>query len=83
MTPVYWSAWGLDWESVPSVRIAHVASQQLEDGSILLLHDSARFGRRGSALPTAQAVPVIAECAAERGISLVCLQEVIEHGESA
>lgn len=83
MMPVFWSAWGLDWESLPPARIAEVASQQLEDGSILLLHDSARFGRRNSALPTAQAVPVIAGRAAERGISLVCLAEVIERGEAA
>lgn len=81
MMPVYWSAWGLDWESLPAARIAQVALQQLEDGSILLLHDSARFGRRNSALPTAQAVPMIAERAAERGISLVCLTEVIERDQ--
>lgn len=75
MTPVYWSAWGLDWEHVGATRIADVASEQLDDGGILLLHDSARYGRRPSALPTAQAIPVIAARAAERGIKLVSLGE--------
>lgn len=73
MTPVYWSAWGIDWEDVPASRIAQTASAQLDDGAILLLHDSARYGRRASAVPTARAIPLIAERAAERGLSLVSL----------
>lgn len=77
MTPVYWSAWGIDWESVPADRIAEIASAQLDDGAILLLHDSARYGRRSSAMPTARAIPLIAAHAAERGISLVSLEEAM------
>ncbi len=57
MTPVYWSAWGLDWEDVEAGRIARVASEQLDDGGILLLHDSARYGRRPTAQPTAKQFP--------------------------
>lgn len=75
MTTVYWSAWGLDWESVGPRRIADVACKQLSDGAILLLHDSARYGRRPSALATARAIPLIAERAAARGMSLVSLGE--------
>lgn len=75
MTPVYWSAWGLDWESLGADRIAEVASDQLDDGGILLLHDSARYGRRSSAMPTAQAIPLIAERVARRGIELVSLAQ--------
>ena len=77
MTPVYWSAWGVDWENVEAGRIAQVASDQLDDGGILLLHDSARYGRRASAVPTAQAIPSIAARAAERNITLVSLREAI------
>ena len=77
MTPVYWSAWGVDWENVGAARIAQVASAQLDDGAILLLHDSARYGRRSSALPTARAIPLIAARAAERGIALVSLGEAM------
>jgi peptidoglycan/xylan/chitin deacetylase (PgdA/CDA1 family) len=75
MTPVYWSAWGLDWEDVGAQRIAQVASEQLDDGGILLLHDSARYARRSSAVPTARAIPVIAERLRRRGISLVSMGE--------
>lgn len=73
MTPVYWSAWGLDWESVPAPRIADVVCGQLDDGGIVLLHDSARFARRTSALPTAESMPLIAQRAQETGISFVGL----------
>lgn len=75
MTPVYWSAWGVDWENVPADRIAEIASAQLDDGAILLLHDSAKYGRRSSAMPTAEAIPLIAEHARKHGISLVSLDE--------
>lgn len=77
MTPVYWSAWGVDWEDVSAGRIARIASEQLEDGAILLLHDSARYGRRASAVPTAEAIPLIAAQAAERSIALLSLGEVM------
>lgn len=77
MTPVYWSAWGLDWENVDSGRIAQVASDQLDDGGILLLHDSARYGRRHSAVATAEAIPMIAAHCAERSIALMSLGEAV------
>lgn len=77
MTPVYWSAWGLDWENVQAERIAEVACGQFDEGGILLLHDSARYARRSSAIPTAQAIPLIANRLRGRGISLVTLGEAI------
>ena len=46
MTPVYWSAWGLDWEPLDAGRIARIACDELDDGTVLLLHDSARYARR-------------------------------------
>jgi peptidoglycan/xylan/chitin deacetylase (PgdA/CDA1 family) len=82
MTPVYWSAWGLDWENVGVARIAEVVCEQLDDGGILLLHDSARYARRPSAVPTARAIPLIATRARERGISLVSLGGAIRMGEA-
>lgn len=75
MTPVYWSAWGRDWEDLGAERIATVASEQLDDGGILLLHDSARHARRPSAAATAGAIPMIAASARQRGISLISLGE--------
>jgi hypothetical protein len=40
-----------------------------------VLHDSARYAHRPSARPTAEAIPLIAEAAAERGIKLGPLRE--------
>ena len=75
LTPSYWSAWGHDWESVTSERIADLACKQLDDGGILLLHDSARYGRRASARPTAEAIERIAEWARGRSLALTSLAE--------
>jgi peptidoglycan-N-acetylglucosamine deacetylase len=82
MTVVYWSAWGLDWERADGARIADVASEQLDDGGILLLHDSARFARRPSAQPTADAIGMIADRARARGIQLVALRDAMQ-GDAA
>jgi peptidoglycan/xylan/chitin deacetylase (PgdA/CDA1 family) len=82
MTVVYWSAWGLDWEPVDSDRIAGVAAEQLDDGGILLLHDSARYAKRPSAQPTADALGMIAAQARARGISLVALRDALLAGEA-
>lgn len=76
MVPVYWSAWGIDWEDLPAERIATVAAADLQSGAILLLHDSARYGRRRSARATAAAVPLIAARAAARGITLSSLAQI-------
>ena len=73
LTTVYWSAWGLDWENVPATRIAEVAGEQIDDGGIVLLHDSALYGQRPSAMPTAEAISLIAEGAHARGLSLTSL----------
>lgn len=77
MNIVYWSAWGLDWEEVPAARIAEVATRQLDDGGILLLHDSARHARRASAAATADAIEILAESTRKQGISLMSLGEVL------
>ena len=69
LEPVYWSAWGGDWEPVPAERIADLATRDLEDGAILLLHDSARYAYRESAAPTAEALAAILAAAGERSLS--------------
>ncbi|MBA3261418.1 MAG: polysaccharide deacetylase family protein [Thermoleophilaceae bacterium] len=73
LAPVYWSGWGCDWEPIPPARIADVAVRDLEPGTILLLHDSARYAYRSSALPTAQALPDILAAARQRGLEPVAL----------
>ena len=73
LEPVYWSAWGLDWEPIPAERIADLALRDLDDGTILVLHDSARYAPRESAAATAEALPAILAAAADRGLGTVTL----------
>jgi peptidoglycan-N-acetylglucosamine deacetylase len=71
LDPVYWSAWGLDWEPLPAERIAELVRRDLIGGTIVLLHDSARYADRPSARPTAEALPRILDSAAARGLECV------------
>jgi peptidoglycan-N-acetylglucosamine deacetylase len=77
LQPVYWSAWGLDWEDVSAERVAAVTCRKLSDGAIVLLHDSARYAPRPSAKPTADAIPAIARFARQQGIALLPLGEAV------
>jgi hypothetical protein len=47
--------------------------RDLMPGAIVLLHDSARYAHRPSAVATAEAIPLIAERAAEQKLELVPL----------
>ena len=67
---VGWSAWGGDWETIAPERIADLVGRDLEEGAVVLLHDSARYAPRPSAAPTAEAVALIAVLARERGLAL-------------
>jgi peptidoglycan/xylan/chitin deacetylase (PgdA/CDA1 family) len=69
LEPVYWSAWGLDWEAISPERIAELVTRDLADGAIVLLHDSPRYAPRPSADTTVEAVRLIAEKAASLGLS--------------
>lgn len=82
LTTVYWSAWALDWEDVPASRIAEVAGEQIDDGGIVLLHDSALYGHRPSATPTAEALSLIAEGAAAKGLSLTSLGAALQGAQT-
>jgi peptidoglycan-N-acetylglucosamine deacetylase len=68
LQPVYWSAWGEDWEDLRPDRIADFVTRDLSDGVVILLHDSARYAHRPSAQATAAAVPLIAAAMADRGL---------------
>lgn len=70
---VYWSTWGLDWERLPGERIARRVARDLDDGGIVLLHDSARYAVRSSAAPTVDALGPIAAAAKAKGLDLVSL----------
>jgi peptidoglycan/xylan/chitin deacetylase (PgdA/CDA1 family) len=65
LQPVYWSAWGEDWEDIGPDRIADFVTRDLSDGAVILLHDSARYAHRPSARATAAAIPSIAAAMAD------------------
>ena len=68
LQPVYWSAWGEDWEDIGPDRIADFVVRDLSDGAVILLHDSARYAHRPSARATAAAIPLIAAAMADAGL---------------
>jgi peptidoglycan/xylan/chitin deacetylase (PgdA/CDA1 family) len=68
LEPVYWSAWGSDWEAIGPERIAELVARDLDAGAVVLLHDSARYATRPSAEPTAAALPEILRQLRDRGL---------------
>ena len=77
LEPAYWSSWGMDWEALPADRIVDLVCRDLGDGSIVLLHDSPRYGHRPDARPTADAIAAIGAHAREKGLELAPLGELV------
>lgn len=77
LEPVYWSAWGTDWETIGAERIAELVVPDLEPGVLVLLHDSTRYGHRSSVRPTADALALIATAARERGLPFLTLSDAV------
>lgn len=71
----YWSAWGLDWEDIGASAISTEVTAGLSGGAIVLLHDTARYGRRPSALPTADALRAIVTHGQQLGLKWTTLAE--------
>jgi peptidoglycan-N-acetylglucosamine deacetylase len=70
---VYWSAWGLDWEAIGPDDICAEVVSHLTPGAIVLLHDTALYGRRSSAKPTADALRVIVDSGRQLGLTWTTL----------
>lgn len=68
LEPVYWSAWGMDWETISAERIVDIVERDLEPGAIVVLHDSARYGHRPDVEATVAALPLVVAAARERGL---------------
>jgi peptidoglycan-N-acetylglucosamine deacetylase len=77
LEPVYWSAWGMDWETISPERIAELVLPDLASGAIVLLHDSARYAHRPSAAPTVDAVSLIADAARARGLAVTTVSDAL------
>jgi peptidoglycan/xylan/chitin deacetylase (PgdA/CDA1 family) len=69
----YWSAWGLDWEEIGPDAICTEVISNLTPGAIVLLHDTARYGRRSSAEPTADALRAIVHHGQQIGLTWTTL----------
>jgi peptidoglycan/xylan/chitin deacetylase (PgdA/CDA1 family) len=74
----YWSTWGLDWEPVSAARISRRVLRDLDDGGIVLLHDSSLYAMRSSSIETARSIEAIAAGAAARRLDLVTLAEACD-----
>jgi peptidoglycan/xylan/chitin deacetylase (PgdA/CDA1 family) len=73
LEPVYWSAWGMDWETISAERITDIVERDLEPGAIVVLHDSARYSHRPDVAETVRAIPLLAAAAAARGLAFGAL----------
>lgn len=74
LAPWLWSRWGRDWRRTATPRsIAAKATQELGAGDVLLLHDADFYSAPGSWKRTAQALPLILDAIAERGLRAVPL----------
>jgi peptidoglycan/xylan/chitin deacetylase (PgdA/CDA1 family) len=78
LRPVYWSAWGEDWEDLGPDRIADLVTRDLSPGVVVLLHDSPRYARRPSARATAEAIPLIAAAMADRGLGATAISNALD-----
>jgi peptidoglycan-N-acetylglucosamine deacetylase len=67
--PLLWSKWGRDWRKRTSGQeIASLATRDLADGDVILLHDADWYSAEGSHLRTAAAVPLILEALDRAGL---------------
>jgi len=74
---VYWTSWGFDWEPIPAEAIAQTVRRDLAAGTIVLLHDSARYAERDEAAATAAALPAIVAAARDAGLDLLPLRTAL------
>jgi peptidoglycan/xylan/chitin deacetylase (PgdA/CDA1 family) len=67
--PLLWSRWGRDWRAdTDGAEIAHLATRDLEQGDVILLHDADWYSSAGSHRNTAAALPRVLEEIARRGL---------------
>jgi hypothetical protein len=63
----------MDWEPLTAERIVDLATRDLDEGAILLLHDSARYAPRTSAEPTVAALDALLAELRERNLEPTAL----------
>jgi peptidoglycan/xylan/chitin deacetylase (PgdA/CDA1 family) len=68
--PLLWSRWGRDWRRHTTARqiAARATPDGLRDGDVVLLHDADHYSAPGSHRRTAQALPLVLDQLARRGL---------------
>ena len=75
LTPVLWTAWGLDWRAGPADDVVAAITRSLRDGGTVLLHDSDCTSRPGSWRSTLAALPLLARELRARDLEVRTLGE--------
>jgi peptidoglycan/xylan/chitin deacetylase (PgdA/CDA1 family) len=75
LTPVLWTTWGRDWESIPATRVLDHLVSGLADGGTVLLHDSDCTSTPGSWRGTVAALPLLAAELERRGLAVRPLRD--------
>ncbi|MCW2968109.1 MAG: polysaccharide deacetylase family protein [Solirubrobacteraceae bacterium] len=72
--PMLWSKWGTDWKRfIRPEKIAQRVTTGVVGGDVLLLHDADHYSARDSWRRTAQALPLVLDALARRGLRSVAL----------
>ncbi|MCL4422262.1 MAG: polysaccharide deacetylase family protein [Actinobacteria bacterium] len=74
---VLWSAWGREWTTRDPGQVSARIVRRLGEGSIVLLHDSDRFGPAGMWRTGLAALEEVASCLKNRGLQAVTLDDLI------
>jgi peptidoglycan/xylan/chitin deacetylase (PgdA/CDA1 family) len=75
-SPYLWSRWGRDWERwATPASIAALATRDLTDGDVVLLHDADHYSSADSWRRTAAALPAVLEAVSQTGVSPVVLNQ--------
>jgi peptidoglycan/xylan/chitin deacetylase (PgdA/CDA1 family) len=72
LQPLLWSRWGKDWRKFTTPRrIAARATDRVQAGDVILLHDADFYSARNSHRRTAEALPLILEDLKRSGLGTV------------
>ncbi|MGD0167743.1 MAG: polysaccharide deacetylase family protein [Gaiellaceae bacterium] len=75
-TPLLWSRWGREWErGARAEMVARRASEDLESGDVILLHDASYYGLAGFADIAVKALPAILDVLSERELAAVAVSQ--------
>jgi peptidoglycan/xylan/chitin deacetylase (PgdA/CDA1 family) len=74
---VLWSAWGREWRDPHATSVARRVCAGLGPGAIVLLHDTDHTAPPGTSSVALQALPLVVEECARRGLNPVTLGELV------